>query len=106
MNLTNTDVDEEEIDEDDEQEANEDEEVEEDEESDDPDEVADAAEAADAARAADDNDVICPECDAEIDKEIKRGDQITCPECNCKLEVLDTEPAHLILAKELKVALD
>jgi alpha-aminoadipate carrier protein LysW len=84
MNLTNTDVDEEEIDEEEVDEGEEDEEA-----SDDAEAASDDAEAA--------ADVTCPECEAEIDEEIERGDLITCPECGRRLEVLDIDPAHLTL---------
>jgi hypothetical protein len=68
--------------------------------SDDPDEIADATNAADHAAAS--ADVLCPECDAEIEQEIKRGVSLTCPGCSCKLEVLEVDPVRLMVAEELE----
>ncbi len=42
---------------------------------------------------------ICPECDNPLDidpDEVEEGDTITCDECGTELEVVSTEPLHIV----------
>ena len=42
---------------------------------------------------------ICPECDNPLDidvDEVEEGETVTCDECGTELEIVSTEPLHLV----------
>ncbi len=43
----------------------------------------------------------CPECEAviDLDDEIEEGQRLDCPECDAKLEVVNTNPLELEVAR-------
>ncbi len=43
---------------------------------------------------------ICPECDNPLNidtDEVEEGDTVTCDECGTDLEIVTTEPLHLVI---------
>jgi lysine biosynthesis protein LysW len=42
----------------------------------------------------------CPECDADVEVDVDKGDQISCPECGSSLEVTGLSPVELDLAPD------